>query len=102
MLQGTIKKLNEENFFERSQSTKLFLISRENMKYLCGTIKEPKKFDLSYESWEAKNSMIISWLLNSMLSEIGEPFLYLSLAKEVRMSSYKPIQRKKTLFKFIS
>ena len=48
---------------------------------LRGTIKEPKKFDLSYESWEAETSMIMSWLLNSMLLEIGKPILYLSVAK---------------------
>ena len=53
------------------------------MKYLHGTIKEPKKFDLSYESWEAETSMIMSWLLNSMLLEIGKPILYLSVAKEI-------------------
>ena len=53
------------------------------MKYLCDTIKKPKNYHLSYESWEAENSMIMSWLLNSMLPKIGKPFLYLSSAKEV-------------------
>ena len=46
------------------------------MKYLHGTIKEPKKFDLFYESWDAKNYMIISWLLNFTLPEIRKPCLY--------------------------
>lgn len=69
------KNLNRENFFQWSQSMKLFLTSRENMKYLHGTIKEPNKFDFSYESWEVENSMIISWLLNSILPKIGKPFL---------------------------
>ena len=53
------------------------------MGFSCGTIEEPKQSDSSFESWDAENSMIMSWLLNSMQLEIGKPFLSLSLAKEV-------------------
>ena len=82
-LQITTEKLNGHNCLEWSQLAKLFLKSRGKMGYLCGTIEVPKLSDPSFESWDAENSIIMSWLLNSMQLEIGKPFLSLSLAKEV-------------------
>ena len=45
------------------------------MKYVLGTVKEPKDLDLEFEIWDAENSMVMSWLLNSIQPEIGEPFV---------------------------
>ena len=53
------------------------------MGYLCETITEPKTSDLNLESWEAENSLIIFWLLNSMQPEMAKTFLFLSTAKEI-------------------
>ena len=66
---------------------------------LHGTIEVPKQFDPSLESWDAENSMILSWLLNSMQPEIGKRFLFLSLAKEVWTLCHKHTRRKETLLK---
>lgn len=38
--------------------------------------------------------MVISWLLNSMKPEIGQPFLYLSTAKNVRDAMTKTYFKK--------
>ena len=82
-LKITTKKLNRHNYLEWSQFAKLFLKSRGKIGYLHGTIELPKQFDPSFESWDAENSMIMSWMLYSMQPEIGKPFLFLSSAKEV-------------------
>ena len=53
------------------------------MGYLHGTITKPKTSDPNFESWKAKNSLIMSWLLNSMQPKIAKPFLFLAMVKEI-------------------
>ena len=53
------------------------------MGYLHGTITKPKNSDPNFESWKAKNSLIMSWLLNSMQPKIAKPFLFLAMVKEI-------------------
>lgn len=49
-----------------------------------GTIKEPDPSDPKFDSWDAKNSMIMSWLLNSIQLEILKTYFFsLSTTKEV-------------------
>ena len=43
----------------------------------------PKEDDPNYLVWDAENSMIMSWLVNSMEPEIGQNFMYLDTAKEL-------------------
>ena len=63
----------------------LFLRSRGKMKYVLGTVKEPKDLDPKFKIWDVENSMVMPWLSNSMQPEIGKPSLYLSTAKNVWM-----------------
>ena len=37
--------------------------------------KEPAKMDLRYATWDAKNSMIMAWLVNSMEEEISSNYM---------------------------
>ena len=39
--------------------------------------------DPAFKSWKAENSMVMSWLINSMNPEIGETFLLYSIAGEI-------------------
>ena len=48
-----------------------------------GSVKETKETDPKFEIRDAENSMVISWLLNSMKPKIGRPFLYFLTAKKV-------------------
>ena len=43
----------------------------------------PEEDDPNYLDWDAENSMIMSWLVNSMEPEIGQNFMYLDTAKEL-------------------
>ncbi|KAK0597293.1 hypothetical protein LWI29_023779 [Acer saccharum] len=66
-LQITNEKLIGEKCYNSwPQSAKLFLESRRKMKYVLGTAEEPKEIDPEFEVWDAENSVVISWLLNSM------------------------------------
>ena len=93
-LQITTEKLNGNFFLEWSLSAKLFLRSKKKMGYILGTVKIPKNSDPLYESWDSENSMIMSWLLNSMQSEIGRPYLFLSTAKDIWDTVVKTYSKK--------
>ena len=43
----------------------------------------PEQHDPKFQIWEEEDSMIMSWLWNSMLPEISSTFLVLSTAKEI-------------------
>lgn len=53
------------------------------MGYLIGEAKEPNKPDPTWKKWKAKNSLIMSWMINSMEPNIGKPYLFLSTARKV-------------------
>ena len=78
----TSHKLNGSNFMEWSQSVKLFVQGRGKFGYLSGTtIRPDAKEDLiGYNTWEAENSMIMSWLVNSMETSLGRTYLFLPTA----------------------
>ena len=53
------------------------------MGYLLGTIKAPKIKDPLNETWDSENSLVMSWLFNSMKPEIGKPYICLPTAKDI-------------------
>ena len=60
---------------------KLFIRGRGKIDYLNGTKQAPKFDDPTYHVWDVENSMILSWLVNSMESKIGQTYMYLKTAK---------------------
>ena len=56
----TTEKLNGKKFLEWSHTGKLFLRSKKKMGYILEMIKAPKITDPLFESWDSKNSMIMS------------------------------------------
>ena len=68
---------------EWSQSVKISLRSRGKFKYIIGTARPQLEIDPKYEIWEAQNSMIMSWLLNSMQPEIRKTYLLLPTARDI-------------------
>ena len=45
--------------------------------------------DPTFKSWKAENSMVMSWLINSMLPEIGETLLLYRTAAEIWQAARK-------------
>ena len=43
----------------------------------------PLEDDPKFQMWDSENFMIISWLINSMESEIGQTYMFLPTAKQV-------------------
>ena len=45
------------------------------MGWLDGSKKVPAAGDLGYETWQADNSMVLAWLINSMEAEVSQNFI---------------------------
>ena len=79
----TTHLLNGQNFLRWSQSMKLFIRGRGKISYLNGTKQAPNYDDPTYHVWDAYNSMILAWLVNSMEPEISQTYMHLSTAKQL-------------------
>ena len=79
----TSHKLNGNNYIQWSQSVKMFICGRGKDEFLTGEIAAPKAEDPKYRTWKVHNSMVMSWLVNSMTNEIGENFLLYETAQEI-------------------
>lgn len=82
-LQITQHKLNGRNFQEWFQSVKLVIKGKGKFGYLSGDISSPPKDTIEYQRWEAENSIIMAWLINSMEPKIGGTCLFYQTAKEI-------------------
>ena len=76
-------KLNGQNFIQWAQSVRIFICGKGKEEYLTGAIVQPKEDDPGYRTWKLENSMVMSWLINSMTNDIGENFMYYGTAKEI-------------------
>ncbi|RVW95345.1 hypothetical protein CK203_034218 [Vitis vinifera] len=74
---------NSENFIQWAQSVRIFICGKGKEEYLTGAIVQPKEDDPGYRTWKLENSMVMSWLINSMTNDIGENFMYYGTAKEI-------------------
>ena len=76
-------KLNGNNYLQWSQSVLMFVCGKGKDDYLTGVAAEPEKEQPTYKTWKTENSMVMSWLINSMNNDIGENFLLYRTAREI-------------------
>ena len=76
-------KLNSQNYIEWSQSILMFICRKGKDDYLIGLTTAPSTTDLNYKISKVENSMVMSWLINSMTNETGVDFMYYETAKEI-------------------
>ena len=82
-IQITTIKLNGENFLRWSQSVRMYIRGRGKIGYLTGETKEPAADDATYPTWDAENSMVMTWLVNSMEEDISSNYMCYHTAKEL-------------------
>ncbi|KAJ9697393.1 hypothetical protein PVL29_009284 [Vitis rotundifolia] len=70
-IQITTIRLNSDNFLRMSQSVRMYIRGRGKMGYLTGEKKAPAVDDPNYAIWDAENSMVMTWLVNSMEEDIS-------------------------------
>ncbi|XP_057983248.1 uncharacterized protein LOC131168072 [Malania oleifera] len=80
----SLEKLNGKNFREWAQSMKLVIERKGKLGYLTGERRKPDPSDaIVLQRWRSENSMVTTWLVNSMQPSIGKIYLFLPTAKEV-------------------
>ncbi|XP_024019292.1 uncharacterized protein LOC112090970 [Morus notabilis] len=79
----TTIRLNGDNFLRWSQSVRMYIRGRGKMGYLTGEKKAPAEDDPAYATWDAENSMVMTWLVNSMEEDIGSNYMCYPTAREL-------------------
>ncbi|KAL5857493.1 hypothetical protein ACOSQ3_004951 [Xanthoceras sorbifolium] len=79
----TTIKLNGDNFLHWSLSVQMYIRGRGKLGYLTGDKAEPPASDAQYTVWDAENSIVMVWLVNSMEEEISANYLGFSTAREM-------------------
>ena len=83
-IQLAAKKLNEKNFREWAQSVKFAIDGKGKLEYLTGETKQSAPIDdVALQQWRSENSMVTSWLVNSMKPIIEKNYIFLPTVKEV-------------------
>jgi len=59
----------------------LHILEGQALSHLLGI--GPRKGDPTFEAWDEEDSMVMSWLWNSMLLEISDTVMFLSMAQEI-------------------
>ena len=68
-------KLSGRNFLEWSRFVQLVIDGEGKFGYLDGSISQLEPIDSSFLAWDINNSMVMSWILNSMNNSIAEIYL---------------------------
>lgn len=82
--QVTTVKLDETNYLEWFQSTKMYIGGRSKLGYINGRVLKPADSDSqAYKKWESENLTVMSWLFNSMKPQIICGVLFFRTAKNI-------------------
>ena len=82
-LKITSTLFNGQNFMPWSQLGALYLRGQGKMGHLDGHITAPNLKDPTYDKWEIYNSIILAWLINSMVPKIGESYYEMKTGKDI-------------------
>ncbi|RVW76413.1 hypothetical protein CK203_056591 [Vitis vinifera] len=82
-VQITTIRLNGDNFLRWSQSVRMYMKGHGKMGYLTGEKKAPAVDDPNYAIWDAENSMVMTWLVNSMEEDINSNYMCYPTAQEL-------------------
>ncbi|KAH9677444.1 retrotran gag 3 domain-containing protein [Citrus sinensis] len=82
-LQITSHKLNGKNFLPWSRSVQMVIRGHGKLGYLLGQKQRPDENDPAFQTWDAENSIVMAWLVNSMEPNIGQTYLFYQTAAEL-------------------
>lgn len=76
-------RLNGRNYLRWAQSVKIVICARGKLGFLIGEFPAPAKTVAAYNSWLTENSIVLTWLANSMDPAISRRYFWFNTAKEV-------------------
>jgi hypothetical protein len=72
-----------ENYHTWSRSMTMALIAKNKAGFVNGTIKPMEPISPQYSSWKRCDTMVLSWIINSLSKKISASVIYLDTAFEV-------------------
>uniref|UniRef100_A0A2N9G6B2 Retrotransposon Copia-like N-terminal domain-containing protein n=1 Tax=Fagus sylvatica TaxID=28930 RepID=A0A2N9G6B2_FAGSY len=75
--------LTGENYQTWSKSMTMALIAKNKAGFVNDTIKPMEPISPQYSSWKRCDTMVLSWIINSLSKEISASVIYLDIAFEV-------------------
>jgi len=82
-MQLTNVKLNGLNFLQWSRSVKVALRTKVKLGFIDGSFARPSLQSPVHEQWNRCDSMVVSWLLNSIDPSLLGAFIYANSAQEL-------------------
>lgn len=79
----TSHKLNGQIFFQWYQSVFMFICGRDKDGHLTGETVAPDSKDPKFRTWRTNDHLVMSWLINSMTTEVGENFMLYKTTREI-------------------
>ncbi|KAI3788025.1 hypothetical protein L2E82_00620 [Cichorium intybus] len=76
-------KLNGQNYNLWAHSISIFIGGKGKEDYLSNSLVQPDSKTPAYKKWKTENNMFMSWLLNTMIPDIGEQFMFYKTAQEI-------------------
>ena len=75
--------LTEKNYMSWNRHMKIALSAKEKLGFIDGSLPEPDLWSPIYDRWKKIDSLVTSWILNSMSPALKEQFVYCSSAKKL-------------------
>ncbi|KAJ8771285.1 hypothetical protein K2173_026462 [Erythroxylum novogranatense] len=72
---------NGNNYFTWSKSMTIALCAKDKLSFVDGTCTQPAEDTTLLTRWRRANSMVKSWILNSMTKELSDAFLSFPTAR---------------------
>ena len=76
-------KLIGQNYQRWSKSARIALRTKGKLGFVDGSCKRPAENTPQFNQWIMCDSMVLRWLLNSMMPELAEVFLYVNSSREL-------------------
>ncbi|XP_073119938.1 uncharacterized protein [Henckelia pumila] len=77
------KPLEGNNYGQWNHAMRIALSAKNKIGFINGTIKKPEDNDDTFQTWERCNHMVLSWILNSVDSNIAGSIIYIESANDV-------------------
>ena len=77
------KTLEGDNYRQWSRAMRIALSAKNKIGFINGTIQAPPTTDPKFPAWERCNNMVLSWILNSVQTNIAGSIIYADTVDEV-------------------
>ncbi|XP_042942705.1 uncharacterized protein LOC122276877 [Carya illinoinensis] len=75
------EKLHTSNYHSWSRSTFLSLKARNKLGFIDGSLHPPAQTDSLFSSWSKCDTIVLSWLLNSLSPKIAQSVIYIDTSR---------------------